>query len=210
MSDESTKRNRLVLTLVLALQQQHSISTDNTKKLNIVGTQYYPGEAHQGEYVKLIREPHNPYDRNAVKVCNMQGQQVGHIKREIAAILSPLMRRMPELRCDATIPRPAKNAYTIPIQIDFYGPDATQASYVEGRFSYFVKASAKKKKAPPKLPEAAATASQQQVTVQTKKLDWKSQQQQLDDMFNKVRSYCILSLLYRHLYCRRTYIFSFS
>ena len=29
-----------------------------------------------GEFVRLIREPRNPYDANAVRVDNMSGQQV--------------------------------------------------------------------------------------------------------------------------------------
>jgi SWI/SNF-related matrix-associated actin-dependent regulator of chromatin subfamily A3 len=163
---------------------QGSISTGDTKKLNIVGTQYYPGEAHEGEFVKLVREPHNPYDRNAIKVNNMQGQQVGHIKRETAAILSPLMHRNPEIKVDATIPWATFNSYTIPIQIDFYGPDPNQADSIMNLFESFRKAKAKKKKAAPKRDTTTAAANSQ-VTVQTKKLDWKSQQQQLDDMFHK-------------------------
>lgn len=34
--------------------------------------------------VALIREPHNQYDCNAIKVENTWGEQVGHIKRELA------------------------------------------------------------------------------------------------------------------------------
>ena len=39
----------------------------------------------------MVREPRNPYDSNAVKVENIQGQQVGHIKRELAAALAYIM-----------------------------------------------------------------------------------------------------------------------
>eukprot|EP00854_Cymbomonas_tetramitiformis_P029430 gene29430-36654_t len=38
--------------------------------VQIVGCQYYPGVAHAGEYVNLVREAQNPYDRNAVRVDN--------------------------------------------------------------------------------------------------------------------------------------------
>ena len=37
---------------------------------------YYSGTAHAGEYVSLVREPNNPYDRNAIRVDNMHGQKV--------------------------------------------------------------------------------------------------------------------------------------
>lgn len=35
------------------------------------------GVAHQGEFVDLVREPNNPYDRNAIRVDNLSHQQVG-------------------------------------------------------------------------------------------------------------------------------------
>ena len=41
--------------------------------------------------VGLVREPHNPYDRNAVMVANIYGSQVGHIKRELAAAMAYVM-----------------------------------------------------------------------------------------------------------------------
>lgn len=43
--------------------------------------------------VALEREPQNKYDRNAIKVVNVVRQQVGHIKREMAAALAPVMDR---------------------------------------------------------------------------------------------------------------------
>ena len=38
--------------------------------------------------VSLVREPLNRYDKNAVKVENASGRQVGHIKRGLAEVLS--------------------------------------------------------------------------------------------------------------------------
>jgi SWI/SNF-related matrix-associated actin-dependent regulator of chromatin subfamily A3 len=46
-----------------------------------------------GEEVTLVREPHNKYDRNAIQVMNISGAQVGHIPRNIALKLAPLMDR---------------------------------------------------------------------------------------------------------------------
>ncbi|CAN0079280.1 unnamed protein product, partial [Laminaria digitata] len=34
------------------------------------------GVAHRGEFVNLVREPRNPYDRNAIRVDNLATQQV--------------------------------------------------------------------------------------------------------------------------------------
>jgi SWI/SNF-related matrix-associated actin-dependent regulator of chromatin subfamily A3 len=43
------------------------------------------------EMVSLVREPNNKFDQNAVKVVNVIGDQVGHIKREMAAALAPIL-----------------------------------------------------------------------------------------------------------------------
>ncbi|KAF8318099.1 hypothetical protein DL93DRAFT_2054681, partial [Clavulina sp. PMI_390] len=53
----------------------------------VVGIQYYKGLVNSGEEVNLARQPSNQYDR-----CqNMAGVMVGHLKREIAAKLAPLI-----------------------------------------------------------------------------------------------------------------------
>lgn len=41
--------------------------------------------------VSLVREPQNPYDRNAVMVANVYGSQVGHMKKELAAAMAPII-----------------------------------------------------------------------------------------------------------------------
>lgn len=43
--------------------------------------------------VGLVRQPQNPYDSNAVMVANIYGNQVGHIKRELAAAMASIMDR---------------------------------------------------------------------------------------------------------------------
>ena len=57
----------------------------------IVGIQYYSGYATRGERVMAQREPHNQYDRNAIRINNVQGNQIGHIPRQLAAKLAPHM-----------------------------------------------------------------------------------------------------------------------
>lgn len=49
------------------------------------------GQVNPGEMVGLVRQPQNPYDRNAVMVANIYGNQVGHIKRELAAVMAHVM-----------------------------------------------------------------------------------------------------------------------
>ncbi|KAF7790393.1 hypothetical protein EIP86_001348 [Pleurotus ostreatoroseus] len=60
---------------------------------NVVGVQYYKGLVGAGEEVRLVREPRNRYDRNAIKVENIGGTQVGHVPRDKASLLAPLIDR---------------------------------------------------------------------------------------------------------------------
>ncbi|EKM54585.1 uncharacterized protein PHACADRAFT_197015 [Phanerochaete carnosa HHB-10118-sp] len=64
-----------------------------TYRTNIVGVQYYAGLVGPGEEVRLIREPRNQYDRNAIKVENIGRTQVGHVPRQDAARFAPMMDR---------------------------------------------------------------------------------------------------------------------
>jgi len=43
--------------------------------------------------VSLVRQPDNRYDPNAVRVDNVNGVQVGHIKRELAKPLASIIDR---------------------------------------------------------------------------------------------------------------------
>ncbi|CAE6425244.1 unnamed protein product [Rhizoctonia solani] len=60
---------------------------------SVVGIQYYDGLVGPGEQVALVREPSNKYDRNAIQVMNIGMRQVGHIPRQVAANLAPLIDR---------------------------------------------------------------------------------------------------------------------
>ncbi|KAG2342905.1 hypothetical protein BDR05DRAFT_963717 [Suillus weaverae] len=60
---------------------------------SIVGVQYYKGLVGPGEEVRLVREPQNQYDRNAIEVKNIGGSKVGHVPKQTAAKLSPLLDR---------------------------------------------------------------------------------------------------------------------
>ena len=61
------------------------------------------------------------YDRNAIRVDNLRGEKVGHIKATMAMKLTTVMDRSIQLgvRLDGTIPRKG-NAYTVSV-IFFYG-----------------------------------------------------------------------------------------
>ncbi|KAI9442268.1 SNF2 family N-terminal domain-containing protein [Lactarius indigo] len=62
-----------------------------TLSSNVVGVQYYKGFVDIGEQVRFVREPQNKYDRNAIAVQNIGRTQVGHIPRQTAAKLAPLI-----------------------------------------------------------------------------------------------------------------------
>ncbi len=65
--------------------------TIGTIFVEIAGTSHYPDRASRGEAVGLVREPENAHDRNAVRVENLTGRQLGHVPRRVAAWLAPLM-----------------------------------------------------------------------------------------------------------------------
>ncbi|MCO5577017.1 hypothetical protein L7F22_030839 [Adiantum nelumboides] len=91
-------------------------------EVNVVGLQYYHGTVNNREMVRLIREPHNMYDRNAIRVDNMYGEQVGHIERYKACYLAPIVDN--ELAIiEGIIPRGSKNTYRMPCQVFLFSKD---------------------------------------------------------------------------------------
>ncbi|XP_062988155.1 helicase-like transcription factor isoform X2 [Elgaria multicarinata webbii] len=87
---------------------------------NVVGLRYYTGVVNNNEMVALQREPNNPYDKNAVKVNNVNGDQVGHIKKELAASLAHIMDNKLAV-VEGVVPYGANNAFTMPVQLSFWG-----------------------------------------------------------------------------------------
>ncbi|CAB9507222.1 regulator of chromatin subfamily A member 3-like 1 [Seminavis robusta] len=100
----------------------------------IVGIRYYKGTAHAGEYVSLVREPDNPYDANAIRVDNMAGDKVGHLKRQQAAILAPWMDRAGEhaLSVEGTIPHQG-NSFNMPVTVELitHAPEKELAAHAQ-------------------------------------------------------------------------------
>lgn len=91
-----------------------------TLRGNVVGLRYYSGVVNNNEMVALQREPNNPYDKNAVKVNNANGDQVGHIKKELAASLAYIMDNKLAV-VEGIVPFGANNAFTMPVQLSFWG-----------------------------------------------------------------------------------------
>ncbi|XP_048844341.1 helicase-like transcription factor isoform X3 [Brienomyrus brachyistius] len=98
-------------------------------KGSVVGLRYYTGVVNKGEMISLVREPHNPYDRNAVMVANVYGNQVGHIRRQLAAPLAEIMDNK-LARVEGVVPFRANNAFTMPVHLLFWGKDENRAAVV--------------------------------------------------------------------------------
>ncbi|KAJ3037581.1 hypothetical protein HDV00_001468 [Rhizophlyctis rosea] len=71
-----------------AREQEFEIGFIRTK---IVGIRHYDGMINKKEKTVLVREPHNMYDRWAIRVDNAANEQVGHIPRDVACHVSPLI-----------------------------------------------------------------------------------------------------------------------
>ena len=141
---------------------------------SVVGIRCYDGEAHPGEYVELVREPNNPYDSNAVRVDNLSGQKVGHIQRELAAALAPIVDQN-IAKLDGTIPSRG-NRWKIPICIEFRVPTQNNKTHLDAvlqQHGLTLRTT--------NVPEAL-----QQPTIQTVRVDWKKlQKQQMDKVFDE-------------------------
>ncbi|KAK2981079.1 hypothetical protein RJ640_012034 [Escallonia rubra] len=88
---------------------------------NIVGLQYYTGTIRGREMVGLVREPSNPYDPNAIRVMNTRAEQVGHVERNVARVLAPLVDEE-SIAIEGIVPNtPAKGArFRVPCQIHVF------------------------------------------------------------------------------------------
>ncbi|KAK9979436.1 hypothetical protein ABG768_012867 [Culter alburnus] len=89
---------------------------------SVVGLRYYTGMVNRGEMVSLVREPRNPYDRNAVMVANVYGSQVGHIKKELAAPMAYIMDNN-LARVEGVVPFGNTNKFTMPVILTFWGKE---------------------------------------------------------------------------------------
>ncbi|XP_061700435.1 helicase-like transcription factor isoform X2 [Syngnathoides biaculeatus] len=87
----------------------------------VVGLRYYSGVVNQGEMVSLVREPQNVFDRNAIMVANVNGSQVGHIKRELAAAMAHVMDNDLAV-VEGVVHSGTKNKFSMPVILSFWAP----------------------------------------------------------------------------------------
>ncbi|GAB1287408.1 Helicase-like transcription factor [Apodemus speciosus] len=93
-----------------------------TMRGQVVGIRYYTGVVNNNEMVALQREPNNPYDKNAIKVNNVNGDQVGHLKRDLAAALAYIMDNK-LAQVEGVVPFGASNTFTMPVHMTFWGKE---------------------------------------------------------------------------------------
>ncbi|RVE57448.1 hypothetical protein OJAV_G00216470 [Oryzias javanicus] len=97
---------------------------------SVVGLRYYTGVVNRGEMVGLVREPQNPYDRNAVMVANVYGNQVGHIKKELAAAMAYVMDNN-LAKVEGVVPSGTNNSFTMPVNLSFWGKEENKTAVLE-------------------------------------------------------------------------------
>ncbi|XP_012731197.2 helicase-like transcription factor isoform X2 [Fundulus heteroclitus] len=88
----------------------------------VVGLRYYSGVVNRGEMVGLVREPQNPYDRNAVMVTNVLGRQVGHIRKELAAAMAYVMDNS-LAKVEGVVYSGTNNTFSMPVTLSFWGSE---------------------------------------------------------------------------------------
>ena len=87
----------------------------------IVGVQYYSGTVSRNEQVRLVREPKNPYDRNAIQVNNILDIKVGHLPRDKVLYLAPMLDRKLVHHASGVVTTGANNKYSIPVTLFLWG-----------------------------------------------------------------------------------------
>nr|KAF6378326.1 helicase like transcription factor [Myotis myotis] len=93
-----------------------------TLRGHVVGLRYYTGVVNNNEMVALQRDPNNSYDKNAIKVNNVNGNQVGHLKKDLAAALAYIMDNK-LAQVEGVVPFGANNAFTMPLHMTLWGKE---------------------------------------------------------------------------------------
>ncbi|XP_052036706.1 helicase-like transcription factor isoform X1 [Apodemus sylvaticus] len=106
----------------LTSEEELDLVLFGTMRGQVVGIRYYTGVVNDNEMVALQREPNNPYDKNAIKVNNVNGDQVGHLKRDFAAAVAYIMDNK-LAQVEGVVPFGANNTFNMPVHITFWGKE---------------------------------------------------------------------------------------
>ncbi|ELK38739.1 Helicase-like transcription factor [Myotis davidii] len=80
--------------------------------------------------VALQRDPNNSYDKNAIKVNNVNGNQVGHLKKDLAAALAYIMDNK-LAQVEGVVPFGANNAFTMPLHMTLWGKEENRKAVLD-------------------------------------------------------------------------------
>jgi len=95
----------------------------------IVGSTFCGGqnlipELDRGDPLQLVRDPENEFDTNAVQVRNENGDLLGHLPKDTAAEVAPLMDGGTEVKAKvAEITGGSGNHYGCNVTLSYYPPE---------------------------------------------------------------------------------------
>ena len=94
-------------------------------KSKIVGIQHYKGIVSKRESLKFVRTPQNKFDKNAIEVHNSNGDMVGHVPREVAAVLAPIWDKLTNAHIEITARTTTRvdNVYSIPMEVELWSSE---------------------------------------------------------------------------------------
>lgn len=72
------------------LESENGVYTTKVVGVTFEGRQSIITHLTKGEQILLVREPSNPFDNNAIKVCCKNGSCFGYIKKDLAARIASL------------------------------------------------------------------------------------------------------------------------
>ncbi|XP_023568716.1 helicase-like transcription factor [Octodon degus] len=101
-----------------------------TLRGHVVGLRYYTGLVNDNEMVALQREPNNTYDKNAIKVNNVNGDQVGYLKKDLAIALAYIMDNK-LAQVEGVVPFGASNTFTMPLHMTFWGKEENKKEVLD-------------------------------------------------------------------------------
>mmetsp|Transcript_25033 Transcript_25033/g.37823 ORF Transcript_25033/g.37823 Transcript_25033/m.37823 type:complete len:370 (-) Transcript_25033:101-1210(-) len=101
-------------------KKSSTMKSDQKMNITIVGRHHSSVQVREGQSVKLIREPNNSHDRNAIRVDDYDGNKVGYINRisatKIAGKLDQLKKQNRTVDANILV---CIDAFRILTQIDF-------------------------------------------------------------------------------------------
>lgn len=71
-------------------------NTDGTSRQDIIRR-----EVKEDDKLRLMAEPDNPYDPNAVKILSKYGNQIGYLNKEMAETIKPALDNQTEIHVTA-------------------------------------------------------------------------------------------------------------